>query len=388
MNSGKCNFLKNETVLYAIIWTFVALLPLALQLWEYVNQSVFNWKPVLRWWTGMIPLILIFFVHNHILLPHFLKKDHIRQYIVFVCMLLAAYLFFSWVVMQYRNEGGFPDIRPIPELSRPEMRPPSPFRELPRGYMPSPDMRMPEPHMTPPPRLFPFPLLFKLVLAILILGVNVAISLVISSRRERENMKDLQTFRLQEELKYLKQQVSPHFLMNVLNNIHEMVEENAGEAQEMILELSHLLRYILYESDSGTTTLAAEAEFISNYVALMRRRYIEDTVKITLELPDQTLSEINIPPLLFVSFIENAFKHGVSYKNETHIDIKLCEMNGKIFFSCDNTIPVNNRDAVQEGGVGLSNVRRRLELLYGEEYSLRINETDERYSVKLLIPTK
>ena len=101
--------------------------------------------------------------------------------------------------------------------------------------------------------MVPLPMLFRIVLALLTIGVNVAISLSFSYRREQDNRKELEKFKLQEELKYLKQQISPHFFMNVLNNIHEMADEDVAKAQDMILELSHLMRYVLYESENGAT---------------------------------------------------------------------------------------------------------------------------------------
>ena len=224
------------------------------------------------------------------------------------------------------------------------------------------------------------------MLALLTIGVNVAISLSFSYRREQDNRKELEKFKLQEELKYLKQQISPHFFMNVLNNIHEMADEDVSKSQEMIIELSQLMRYVLYESENGSTDLASESRFISSYVGLMKMRYLEDIVKVNLELPDETSANLRVPPLLFISFIENAFKHGVSYLNDTEINIKLYEMNGKVMFCCDNTVPEKPDVTNKEGGVGLTNVRRRLDLLYGSNYSLKIYEEDQRYCVTLIIP--
>lgn len=155
----------------------------------------------------------------------------------------------------------------------------------------------------------------------------------------------------------------------------------------MILELSQLMRYILYESENGTTTLAAESKFISSYVALMKRRYLADVVNVKLELPEHSSVHTHIPPLLFISFIENAFKHGVSYLIDTEIDIKLKDMDGKVLFCCDNTIPVERKNSDAAGGLGLVNIRRRLDLLYGDEYSLKIIEDQNRYSVTLIIPS-
>lgn len=229
-------------------------------------------------------------------------------------------------------------------------------------------------------------MLFKIILVITTLGTNIAISLIFTYFKEEEKRKELENFRLQEELKYLKQQVSPHFFMNVLNNIHEMAEDDTKTAQNMILELSHMMRYVLYDSENSETTLGAESRFISSYVALMKRRYFEDMVRINLVLPREESANIRIPPLLFISFIENAFKHGVSYLKETLIDIRLSEADGKIFFKCENTVPDKKSETQEKGGVGLTNIRRRLDLLYGQDYTLNIIQDKDIYTVTLILP--
>ena len=119
----------------------------------------------------------------------------------------------------------------------------------------------------------------------------------------------------------------------------------------------------------------------------MKRRYVEGIVNVKVDIQEDIKGDIRIPQLLFISFVENAFKHGVSYNNETTIDIKLCEDGEKIYFSCDNTVP-QKKEGKTEGGVGLSNVRRRLDLLYGEDYSLSIDNNETVYSVRLTIPCR
>ena len=374
MNRTDMNSIRNERILYFAVWLIIATLPIILELWKLINNSEFEWMFVFRWWIGMIPLILIFLIHNHFLLPKYMKKGRIRRYCLLLLLVLSAY-------------GGVQYMKDIPvrkefrERALPP-RPPFEFSEV-------PPMRPPMPSRPEdlPPRPFPFPLLFKIMLAAMTIGINVAISLAFTYNREQANRREQENKRLQEELKYLKQQISPHFLMNVLNNIHEMAEEDTKEAQNMILELSHLMRYVLYESENDMTTLAAEARFISSYVSLMKKRYVEGIVKVDLDIQEHTSEDVHMPPLLFISFIENAFKHGISYSNETIIDIKLHETNGKVMFSCDNTVP-HTRNAASAGGVGLSNIRRRLDLLYGEDYSLRISQEDDRHSVTLIIPSR
>ena len=373
-NKRNINSVRNERILYFVVWAVIAILPVILELWRFINNSEFGWQFVFHWWIGMIPLVLIFLIHNHFLLPKFMKKGRVRRYCLILLLILSAYggvqYLIDWPVHKEFRERPMPPRPPFGLGEAPPMRPP--MLDIPE------DM---------PPRPFPFPLLFKIMLAAMTLGMNVAISLVFTYNREQANRRERENKRLQEELKYLKQQISPHFLMNVLNNIHEMAEEDITEAQNMILELSHLMRYVLYESENDMTTLAAEARFISSYVSLMKKRYVEGIVKVNVDIQQQASEDVHMPPLLFISFIENAFKHGVSYSNETTIDIKLNETNGKILFSCDNTVPQTSR-TVSAGGVGLSNIRRRLDLLYGDEYSLHINQKNDRHSVILIIPSR
>ena len=369
MTKTASNHERNERIVYAAVWAVIAVLPIILELWKHVNDTSFQWRFVVRWWIGMIPLIVIFLIHNHILIPKFMKKGKMKTY----CLILAS-LMTAYCAIQYATLPPRPDFQ---HREAPHMRPPMPDHTVTVPPMP---MRM-------PPRPFPFPILFKLMLAVMTVGTNVAISLSFTYQREQEKRKELENSRLQEELKYLKQQISPHFLMNVLNNIHEMAEENIKGAQEMILELSYLLRYVLYDSEKEMTTLASESRFISSYVALMKMRYVEGIVKVSLDVPGHNTADTSIPPLLFISFIENAFKHGVSYNNETNINIRLCESDGKVIFTCDNTKPLEKTDNAQ-GGVGLSNVRRRLDLLYGEEYTLQIEQTETTHSVSLIIPCR
>ena len=197
------------------------------------------WSFVVRWWVGMIPLLIIFHLHNGILIPKLMKKGRMKAYGLALAGVMVVYCALQYAMLPPRPEFAVamdPSVRP----PMPEMRPPIPEMPLPM-----------------PPRHFPFPIFFKLILAVMVVGMNIAISLISTYNREQVKRKELENQRLQEELKYLKQQISPHFLMNVLNNIHEMAEEDIKSAQEMILELSCLLRYVLYESENEMTTLAS-----------------------------------------------------------------------------------------------------------------------------------
>ena len=144
-----------------------------------------------------------------------------------------------------------------------------------------------------------------------------------------------------------------------------------------------MMRYVLYESDRSSVPLSREVDFVRHFVALMQLRYTQK-VKITLDLP-QTVPDRQIPPLMLITFIENAFKHGVTYQHESFIGIKVAAENNELQFSCLNSkadTPVTK----EKGGVGLANIRKRLDLLYGKDYTLSIEDTPEAYSVRLVIP--
>ncbi len=239
----------------------------------------------------------------------------------------------------------------------------------------------------PIPEWLPKPLLLDLVIAVLMLGFDLAIALLFRYQEGQEKARRLETEHLRYELEHLKAQVNPHFLMNMLNNIHGMVEMDPAKAQVMIMELSRLMRYVLYEGAKPRTSLCREADFIAGYVELMRKRYSSRKVHISLELPERNRKRVLLPPLLFISIIENAFKHGISYQSPSFVKIRLCMENDKLRLECMNSIHRRPPKESSAGGVGLANLRQRLQLLYGDGFTLDIAEKDGKtYQVKLIIP--
>ena len=147
-----------------------------------------------------------------------------------------------------------------------------------------------------------------------------------------------------------------------------------------------MMRFVLYEGDKKGVPLTREFDFIRNYVTLMRLRYT-DKVRIDVDVA-QTLPNKDVPPLMFITFVENAFKHGVSYRQESFIEIKLEEVKheetSQLVFTCRNSRIPKEED--KHGGVGLANVRQRLDLIYGKNYQLDIQDEPDTYQVKLAIP--
>jgi sensor histidine kinase YesM len=220
------------------------------------------------------------------------------------------------------------------------------------------------------------------IIFLLMIGMNLGVKYYFRHRDDRERLEKLERENLEQQLEYLKYQINPHFFMNTLNNIHALVDIDAEKAKSTILELSKMMRFVLYEGDKKGVPLTREFGFIRNYITLMRLRYT-DKVQISIDLPAQT-PDLMIPPLMLITFIENAFKHGVSYQHASFIEVKAEVQGDTLYFSCRNSKAEKSNE--EKGGVGLANVKQRLKLLYDNDYSLKIQDDSDVYSVQLTIP--
>lgn len=191
--------------------------------------------------------------------------------------------------------------------------------------------------------------------------------------------------RIQQQLAFLNYQINPHFLMNTLNNIHALIAIDPERAQDAVVELSRLLRYVLYEGDHQFVPLQREIDFLGHYIRLMRIRFTAD-VDLNFDVQvDQP--QAGVPPLVLATFIENAFKHGVSYVEPSFVDISISTKDGHLFLNCRNSKhAMGNSLSVASGGVGLRNARQRLNLLFPDSHRLVINETAGTYGVELELP--
>ncbi|MBP5401143.1 MAG: histidine kinase [Bacteroidales bacterium] len=199
-----------------------------------------------------------------------------------------------------------------------------------------------------------------------------------NERREAEKLK------IEAEHKLLKYQLNPHFLMNTLNNIHAQIDIDSEAAQESVRLLSKLMRYILYEANHDRVPLAKEVDFLSNYFEMMRKRYI-DTVSIELIVPKE-IPNISIPPVLFINLAENAFKHGITYDSSSFLRFELKVENDKIICHSVNSKIKNKADIQESYGFGIESLRKRLDLIYADNYTYDIEDTENTYTVNLIIP--
>lgn len=186
------------------------------------------------------------------------------------------------------------------------------------------------------------------------------------------------------ELNSLKSQVNPHFLFNSLNSIYSLALSKSDQTAETVLELSNLLRYMLYEVGDDQVDLSKELEMLENYIELQKIRSDQST-KVSFNISGDT-SQFKIAPLLLFPLVENAFKHGVKgVSDAAYVDIKL-NINQEIEFQIKNNKgQVDDMEQGKYGGIGLENVKRRLALIYSGKHSFEVNETDADFEVKLTI---
>ena len=392
-----------EQSIYGAIWTVIFLLPLiggyfavngGLEREESRAVSHDSWLTIL-------PFFVLFLLNNYVLVPYFLFRKRYWPYIISVVFLIAISCLIAPAPSMERFPGKFRhekihdkngDSKENRRNQLIEMRERARKEESIHWdelRLMEPDVEKPQrPGGFPKPAPYPFPpftirYLIHFVVAFLMVGFNIAVKLFFKSFRDEEMLKELEHQHLQSELQYLKYQINPHFFMNTLNNIHALVDIDTGKAKSTIVELSKLMRYVLYEASNKTILLSREIQFLENYVTLMSLRY-PDRVSIEKNFPLE-VPEVQIPPLLFVSFVENAFKHGISYRKESFVHVVMqLEDGNRLSFRCTNSTGGSSDE--QHHGIGLENVRKRLRLLFGNDYTLSITEEDNKFDVLLIVP--
>ena len=373
-----------EQLVYIVIWLIVFLAPVViayLPITSTFEQPLLpDRKSIVYMWVYIIlPFFILFCLNNFWLAPFFFFKKRYIPYAILGTLFVGL---FVWLDVAYIRKSMRDNLFPIREPI--EMRDSIPAEyghpSTERHYRPFPDDRFSRPH--PLPELMIIPVISRFLVAFLMISFNIAIKLIFKSMRDEEMIKELERCKLQSELENLKYQINPHFFMNTLNNIHGLMESDTGQAQKAIIKFSKMMRYILYEANNKTILLEREILLLKNYIELMTLRYTEK-VKVRVSLPKE-IPSVEIPPLLYISFIENAFKHGVSYQTDSTICITMQTEEGNLVFNCSNT----NKGKIEEQhrGIGLDNIRKRLKLIYENDYTLSITRSPESFNVLLIIP--
>ena len=355
---------KRENLLYLIVWTVVfTVVPLVL-LFETAgghNDSV-RWQEVPVIWAGILPFLFLFLAHNYLSAPFLVRK----QYWPYIAITLALLGLFAYYSMNFGNH---------PPMG--SGAPPPPMQDFPAdagfsGKGPRPDdIRRP---LTPE--------LMKLIIGFLIVGMNLGIKAMFRMLENEQKMQQLKAESLNQQLETLRYQINPHFFMNTLNNIHALVDVEPEKAKASIEQFSKLMRLVLYDGNAPTIPLQQETDYLKHYVSLMRLRYPE-SVDIQLQTP-QECGDAFVPPLILASCVENAFKHGISYEQASFVHVSVSIEGDKIVFKCTNSLNPSKDSGPH--GLGLENVRKRLELLYGQDYTFENEQKEGRYEITLSLP--
>jgi len=227
------------------------------------------------------------------------------------------------------------------------------------------------------------PLFLKIIPSlfyILIITISAIVRTLSEFYDDQQNKLIAETHRTATELNYLRKQTNPHFLFNALNSIYSLAHKKSDLVPDAIVTLSEMMRYMLYETDNKSVFLEKEINYIKNYIELQKLR-LNNIENISINIHGDTKNKY-IEPLLLISFIENAFKYGTDYKGAAYVKIKITIEGNVLDFCVENKVENHIKDP-ENSGIGLANIKSRLNLLYPNAHQLTITETESNYSVHL-----
>jgi two-component system, LytTR family, sensor kinase len=335
-------------VAWGLIVPFFMLQPL---FWE-ITLPIEFWEK-----QGILYIVLItmFYTNAHYLTPQLLFKGKSWKYLTAILCLIVAIYMSMQIVDNWLD---------LPHLWYKATHPNNP-------------------NHCPPPRKFWRLDTFLLLYSTLALGISTSITVIEKWQKDARIRQALEQEKINTELSLLKAQINPHFFFNTLNNIYALTIIDGDIAREAIHRLSRMMRYVLYENQEGFVRLSQEVAFIQDYIQLMQLR-LTDRVKIDVTVPSQ-LNDVLIAQMLLLPFVENAFKHGVSATQPSHIRVSIKQDSQTLIAIVENTLFTSNKSISLESsnGIGLVNTRRRLDLLYGNNYQLEVSKDDENQLFKV-----
>jgi two-component sensor histidine kinase len=381
------NIGKIQIQLITFVWILIFAIPLLFGKFRFGIV----WSHIFKIWIEYGFLFIVFLINRFLLFPILFLKGRRTLYFLSVVAALVLLVYTSYIFGTSDNNL-VQEQHPISQNRDMPFPPPG---GPPPDHHYSDDVPEGDPFrnnnapadQTPPSdsgenAIPPFANL--LILGILIIGFDTGLIFSVKWLKAEQNKLILEKENMENKMAFLQNQISPHFFMNTLNNIHALVDINTDEAKEAIIRLSQMMAYMLYESQTDKISLQKEIEFIKSYVELMRLRFTDD-IDIKLDI-DEDLPRVSIPPLLTISFIENAFKHGISYEETSFVHIVYRFANDKITFEVSNTNH-SKKDKSENSGIGLQNAKNRLALIYKDNYKLDIDQFSGKiFTVKLNLP--
>lgn len=331
----------------------------------------------------VLVLGVIVYINYFFLIPRLLLK---RKYGFYSVSIVACVAFILFAYIWTNSALGIPKTADMkkPRIesqdgrgpdSRPDFMPPNERRSGRSG-----------PVLTPSQTLFGYAAPFPLTSFLMLFCLTSGMSLFVNWQRMESRSRGIEEEQLKTELNFLKNQVSPHFFFNALNTIYSMIETDQKGAQKVTHKLSKLMRYLVYETEKREyISLEEELEFVEHYVELTKLR-LPENVQVTMSVNVENRM-MSVPPLLFLTFVENAFKHGVTLRRDCFIRFRFIQNDHILRFESENTVrKESDKLPVEAGGVGMVNVQRRLELLYdSERFNLEYGEREGVYYTKLII---
>ena len=365
-----------ENVIYLIVWGLLFLAPLLVSYERMVHSSgmQFDWTEVFVIWRILSFYFVLFIIHNFLLVPLLFHKRK-RYLYFFISTIVLSLLTICVHKIKPERIGDDEHVKPskVAVLNRQQDVATDGFMKHP-PYPPLPDKQ----------RIVGQRNFMSIIMLVFMFGANFGIKGYFRGRNIRARLSELENQNLLHQLEYLRCQINPHFFMNTLNNIHSLIDVDPEQAQKAIREFAKMMRFILYEENKQEVSLAHELEFVRHYMVLMQLRYT-DAVRIDTEIPDN-VPGFRIPPMILITFVENAFKHGISYRRDSFVCVKIMIHENKLHFICRNSKASASNE--EKTGIGLVNVRKRLDLLYGRKYNLTITDDEEVYIVELIFPLK
>lgn len=344
MTNRKSNIIINTA--QGLIWACLFILPSAV--WYFIASDIQSFGATFYLTTQLLlPAFLVYTINYCVLIPLLLFSSK-RKYFYIINSAIILFL----IALPVIRDGFIPDI-PQEVI---EAFPDAKFLWIAIGGV-----------------------VLKIIFYAVIVAIPVGLKYVMRWNEEKHKMEEERRRNAEAELTWLKNQLNPHFLFNTLNNISSLTQIDADKAQESIGQFSELLRYALYESNVEKVKLTDETEFMKNYIDLMSLRCNEMTlVESRFDSFDESLT---ISPLLFISLIENAFKHGTSSHKESFVKIDMGLDGDDLVFSCENSIHERTSEDRSGSGIGIENMTRRLDLLYPDAYTYRQYIEDNTYIV-------
>ena len=333
-------------LVHVTVWAVIFGMPLFL---TGPNRPLMNGPQYVRFLLVPISFMAVFYTNYFLLIDRYLTTRRFGRFTGYNLLLIAVVMILVHLLFRY--------VLP-PDMHRPPMV--RPWQHTVRFFA------------------------GNLTLYLLVVGVGVAIRMTSGWYRAEAARKELEHSRTQAELQNLKSQLNPHFLFNTLNNIYSLIQLDTDRAQQAVHDLSRLLRYVLYDSSHPTVPVAAEINFLRDYIELMRIR-LPRHVKLFLALPDSP-SERPVAPLLFISLVENAFKHGVDNDRPSYISIDIHEIGDQLICRIKNSyFPKSGASDRSGSGIGLKNLSRRLEMLYAGRYTFEYGRSGDAYTALLCL---